>query len=526
MRGLKKMFILLVLGMVPATSLVGLVLAQEGVWENISDGIIQARAIIIHKQGVIYLGTEKGLYKTEDGGGRWRLVFSGKGPASKINFLAVDSQDNLYVATGNGLFLSYRQGRDYRLIFRGKTLGEKDCRTLAIGPQDKIYLGTRAGLFMSKDKGRIWHRAEGELSHSQILAITIDEAGGVYVACSRGVFKSQGEGRVYMRIFVGRQIQTEDSQDDSYENEDEDEEPLATNIRYIVLHPLRQSEIWLATDSGVYFSKDAGESWRVWPDFGLLDRDVKVLAISDYSPIYALTDSAVFVYKKDRWHEVSLGLAAEKMKFLALDEAGNIYVATNKGLFKSVSPAGYFSFDGIDATGYFKTEPTIKEMQQAAIDYAEVSPRKILSWRRKAAKRALLPKLTVGIDKDNNRTISKSIWGSATQEKHYVGPDDETAYKNYNFNISVTWELADLIYNEHQTSIDVRSRLMVQLRDDILDEVNKTYFERRRLKTELLLSPPKDRKEKLQKQIRLEELTASLDALTGGYFSDYIESCR
>ncbi len=60
---------------------------------------------------------------------------------------------------------------------------------------------------------------------------------------------------------------------------------------------------------------------------------------------------------------------------------------------------------------------------------------------------------------------------------------------------------------------------MVQLRDDILGEVNRVFFERRRLKLELILEPPQGLKERLNKQLRLEELTAGLDALTGGYFS-------
>jgi ABC-type phosphate transport system auxiliary subunit len=60
---------------------------------------------------------------------------------------------------------------------------------------------------------------------------------------------------------------------------------------------------------------------------------------------------------------------------------------------------------------------------------------------------------------------------------------------------------------------------MVQLRDDIMDEVNKTYFERIRVKMELDSLSLEERKKRLDKELRIKELTASLDALTGGYFS-------
>jgi len=57
------------------------------------------------------------------------------------------------------------------------------------------------------------------------------------------------------------------------------------------------------------------------------------------------------------------------------------------------------------------------------------------------------------------------------------------------------------------------------LRQDVLDEVTKLYFERLRVKMESDNLSIEDRKKRFEKEIRLDELTASLDALTGGYFS-------
>ena len=77
-------------------------------------------------------------------------------------------------------------------------------------------------------------------------------------------------------------------------------------------------------------------------------------------------------------------------------------------------------------------------------------------------------------------------------------------------------------WNNDQTLIDVRSKLMVQLRDDLLDEVTHLYFERRRLQIELLQNPPKDVNEFIERKLRLQELTADIDAMTGGYLSQEI----
>ncbi len=60
---------------------------------------------------------------------------------------------------------------------------------------------------------------------------------------------------------------------------------------------------------------------------------------------------------------------------------------------------------------------------------------------------------------------------------------------------------------------------MVQLRDDILDETTSYYYERRRLQVELLQRSPEDPGEYIKKNLRIQELTANLDALTGARFS-------
>ena len=70
------------------------------------------------------------------------------------------------------------------------------------------------------------------------------------------------------------------------------------------------------------------------------------------------------------------------------------------------------------------------------------------------------------------------------------------------------------------------SQLWVELRDDIINEVTRTYFERRRLQVEMFTSPPGDLKLSLEKELRLQELTADIDALTGNYFSKSIEEIK
>ncbi|MBI5098349.1 MAG: hypothetical protein HZB30_03800 [Nitrospirae bacterium] len=67
---------------------------------------------------------------------------------------------------------------------------------------------------------------------------------------------------------------------------------------------------------------------------------------------------------------------------------------------------------------------------------------------------------------------------------------------------------------------------MVELRDDILNEVTRLYFERRKMQIEMFLSPHADIKEKTDKELRLQELTSDIDALTGSYLSKRLVQIR
>lgn len=177
-------------------------------------------------------------------------------------------------------------------------------------------------------------------------------------------------------------------------------------------------------------------------------------------------------------------------------------------------PATQFpSHPVIQSPGASPSEPTIRQVQLAAIRYAEVMPEKIRRWRTLAQLRNFVPHFTLGLDRDRDTTIASSTSGGKTT--FAVGPKDESLSVNF----GLTWDLANLVWDSAQTSIDVRSRLMVQLRQDILEEATRLYFERQRLRAEFDAAPTGDPILQKERSLRLEELTAQLDALTGGLYS-------
>lgn len=158
-------------------------------------------------------------------------------------------------------------------------------------------------------------------------------------------------------------------------------------------------------------------------------------------------------------------------------------------------------------------EPTILELQRAAIKYAEVNPDKIMNWRRQAALKALMPEVSVGYNNDADATISTATSNGKTN--FWIGPDDTSR----GWDVTAKWDLGDLVYNTSQTSIDSRSKLMVELRNDVLGQLNTAYFERRRLQKQLGKISDKESQPYIERDLRIEELTATIDGLTGGYLS-------
>ena len=229
--------------------------------------------------------------------------------------------------------------------------------------------------------------------------------------------------------------------------------------------------------------------------------------------IFIATDKGIFVYGNDakRWHGISSGLATLSINALdTLDQGDIIFAATKNGLYKACDQINSYAKELVTK------EPTISEIQHAAIQYAEVSPEKIKWMRSAAMNKAWLPDVSLGLDGDVYRTIDLDRGGTTAPDFYIEGPKD----KNWGWNVDVSWDLGELIWNSAQTSIDVRSKLMVQLRNDILDQVTKLYFERRRLQSEIANASQDSSNDRALKELRLQELTANIDGLTGGYLSN------
>jgi hypothetical protein len=161
----------------------------------------------------------------------------------------------------------------------------------------------------------------------------------------------------------------------------------------------------------------------------------------------------------------------------------------------------------------FEQEPAVEDVQKAALKFFQVHPDKVLGYRKKAFLKALVPDLEVAFNAEqgaNDRKMTDALYRNAFPVKEF----EDNQHTTLSLNVRAHWALDRLVFNAEV--LDVTSLVGVQ--EGLLREITSLYFTRRRLMTFLTLSPPQDPGEKITESIRLDEITANINALTGGYF--------
>lgn len=174
----------------------------------------------------------------------------------------------------------------------------------------------------------------------------------------------------------------------------------------------------------------------------------------------------------------------------------------------------------------FEQEPTVQEVQRAVLRHYKVHAAKVEEYRRGAEWKALIPELegtfnlTTG---DGDRRLIDMLYAQSPTSPLRNGKDFEySSNKSYSVGVRAHWSLDRLWFNAEV--LDVTSLVGVQ--EGLVREITSLYFTRRRLLTTFALSPPKDPGEQITESIRFDEITANMDALTGGWFSSRLKAGR
>ncbi len=179
-----------------------------------------------------------------------------------------------------------------------------------------------------------------------------------------------------------------------------------------------------------------------------------------------------------------------------------------------VGPASAAEFRSVEEVlAQFDREPPVRDVQEMVLEYSKTDPRYVEEWMAASRSAAWLPELTVAYDYDN---------GIGVDYTYDLDPDgslDQSAVDNdHGVSLRAKWRFDRLVMSSDRIRVISETQDIVKLRDKVLDDVTRLYFDRRRLQVEILMGAG-DLKAQLKNELRMEELTAQIDAYTGGRFT-------
>ena len=176
----------------------------------------------------------------------------------------------------------------------------------------------------------------------------------------------------------------------------------------------------------------------------------------------------------------------------------------------------YSSVDEVLAE--FAGEPDVRKTQALAMAYTKTNPELVDGWLSASRSAYLLPKMNLQYEKELD-SFSDFVYEASDANNPDAILDESRAEDDDKYVVRLEWRLDKLVMSSEQIRVINEAQDIVKLRDKVLDEVTRLYFDRRRLQVDLLLAPPSDMRAQIESELRLQELTANLDALTGGAFS-------
>lgn len=501
---------------------------------------ISTADIDLRQPSTLYAANQSMLYIVDSETRGFRFLQSFGSAEDRIQGI-LSYADSVDIVTAKGLFTLEGTTEKITLHYRSASTEEETLLDSMRTDQQQILATTKGLYYREMRNARVdpW-KTIPVLSRTPIYDLAKDQS-FVYALASNTLYRLPiANPDDAITILKAGPQQQSDKDALAVEAIDGERQLLAVAVYSDAKKP---SHIVVVSTKGLLVSTDSGTTWQsVGPPEGFFKsvtalvlvkrgRLVEKIAAQEPSlPYYPTVLSATGIYQWQGavWQSLYRGLSTKRINDLKMAH-NTLYAATDQGLFrwaeeaqedKAVPAPGKLSYRVIEQ--HFAREPSIQTVHQWAIQYGEVNKEKIDAWREQARKRAWLPEFDVGLDVDRDWDRSDSLWGSSSGS-HHQGPADHSYGKGVSWGVSMSWDLADLVWNSSQTSIDSRSKLMVELREDIIGQVTRIYFERRRLQIELLqgeatqVSP-------LESQLRIAELTALIDGFTGGKFSHTIDS--
>lgn len=492
----------------------------EAVWKPVGRYLSQRQSLtppisptVQYRTENPFIATAKHVWVLKEG--VWTCFFK-TNRSEEIRSFAVVSSEKVVVATATKL---YHVTPERVCTLKKNATDDPILNVWVSETGSDIWLSTRQTLIHSIDGGVSWSEVYRTRGQHWVTAVQISGR-RVFALASHGVLYSADYGQSWLVLdrFYVQVSEDEDLVEAAPETDDDTD--YSFDIHSLKTGGLVWDEaykrLWYVSSEGVKCFQLQADGWEAKsiPNGGLPDYEyIHDLYVGEQ--VWVASDQGVFGLKSGAlfWKRKQEGL--EQSAIYGIWSLGPAVVClSSHGLYRWEASLDMKAWDQWSNEWDFAHEPSVQDVQQKAIWYAEVDKGKIDLLRDQAKKQALWPDVNFSFSRDHIDRFNVYSNGKII---------DRPVEHDRKWGVAVSWDLGEFLYSSAQTSIDSRSKQMVQLRENVLDEVTRIYFERRREQMELALKSEISGQDKAFKLLRIDELTARLDAYTRGWFSKQLQ---
>jgi hypothetical protein len=219
----------------------------------------------------------------------------------------------------------------------------------------------------------------------------------------------------------------------------------------------------------------------------------------------------------------AVGQAAASAVVVAGERA---YVATLRGVFLGAPADAAPPLRPDRPMPDFEGEPSVGAVQRVALRYLDLEAARFLSLQERVRRRGFFPELEIGGDYGGFRASDRDQDEIAFSSggRHLLLDRLSEKGRDFGVGAKLSWDFSGPVYDPEEIDVSKEVRELIELRDEVLDEINQLYFERRRALLERAALDEPESLEGERLRLRASELAAGLDAWTGGWWSGQLRA--
>ena len=322
-------------------------------------GFVNALALAPSAPGMLYAGSNSGVYLTRDDGARWSLVAKGLPDDPNITALAVSRDPNVVLAgTLSGIYRTRDAGANWTTA--DPRLTNQIINAFLSDPQNSnlIYAATDATILRSDNGGDTWSDVGADLKSVRVWALAFTADGmTLYAATDAGIYASRDRGAHWQAssdglpdgarpqsIIVTAHGFLAGTAQGTYRSRDGKSWSViggslsSAFTRPMINEPNQPDRVFVVVPQGIAKTTDGGATWNLLPN-PLREFPILSLLLGDKNVIYAGTARGVLKSSDEgaTWQMLSMGFISTSVQQLLMPpgDSAILFAATRFGLHRS-----------------------------------------------------------------------------------------------------------------------------------------------------------------------------------------------